>query len=95
MVFQHVLLSCIIKKNKHVKFEMDVKDTQCMDKGTWYSTTICKNNNGQSFKHYFKRERKDRYYLMFSVDAYDKDRVSRPDDAISGGGVKEVNCWCS
>ena len=54
-VFQHVGLFWIIDNNKHLKFEMDAQDSQCMDKGPWYNTTICTKLNDQSFEYYFKK----------------------------------------
>ena len=86
MLFQHVGLSWIIEKNKHLKFEMGVQDSQCMDKGTWYNTIICTKLHGKIFENYFKIGRKYRYELMCSVDAYDKEHISIPDDVSSDGG---------
>ena len=40
MVFQHFGLSLIIDNNNHLKFEIDVKGIQWMDKVPWYNTTI-------------------------------------------------------
>ena len=57
-----------------------------MDKDPWYNTTICMKLNGQSFKYYFKSERKDGYELMFYFDAYDKYYVSVLGGESSGSG---------
>ena len=86
MVFQHVMLSWIIYNNEHNKFEMDVEDTQCMDKGLWYNTTICTKLNGQIFEDYFKTGHRDRYVLMCSIDENGKEHVSMTYGASSGGG---------
>ena len=58
-----------------------------MDKCPWYNTTIFTKLNGQIFEDYLKMVLKDRYELMCTVDAYDKDHVSTPVGAISGGGI--------
>ena len=39
-VFQHVGLLWIIENNNHYKFEMNLEDTQWMEKGSWYNKTI-------------------------------------------------------
>ena len=64
---------------------MDAYNTKYMDKVPWYNTTICTKLNGQNSEDYLKTGRKDRYYLMCSIDAYGKGRVSSTDGAISGG----------
>ena len=72
MMFKHVVLSCIIKNNNHINFEMDVKGSQCMEKGIWYNTTIDTKINVQSFKDYFKTGCKERYELMCYIYVYYK-----------------------
>ena len=59
---------------------MYVQDSQWMDKGPWYNTTICKKINGQSFKDYLETGRKYRCEFMCSVNFCDKDYVSIPGD---------------
>ena len=56
------------------------------EKVTWYNKAVCKKLNSQSFRDYFKTGRKKGYYLMCSVDTYEKEHVSMPDDASSGSG---------
>ena len=58
-----------------------------MDKVLCYNTTFCIKSNGQSLKDYSKIGHKDRYDLMCSVDAYEKDRVPMPDYASSSSGI--------
>ena len=70
MLFQNVVLSWIIENNKHIKFEMNVEDSQFMDKVSWYNTNICKKLNGQSFEDYFRTIPKDRYEFICSVGEY-------------------------
>ena len=40
MVFQHVGLSWIIENNMQLKFDMEVKRRQYMEKVPWYNTKI-------------------------------------------------------
>ena len=87
MVFQHVGLLCIIKKNKQYNFEMDLEDTQWMYKVPWNNTTICTKLNCQNFKDYFKTGFKYRCDFMYSVDAYYKEHVTIPDYSSSGGVI--------
>ena len=82
MVFQNVGLLWLIDNNKNYKFETDLED-----KVLWYNTIISKKLNGQRFVDYFKTGRKDRYYLMFDVDAYVKEHVLMPDDESSGSVI--------
>ena len=58
-----------------------------MGKNPWYNTTICTKLNGQIFEDYFKTGRKDRYYLMFSVDTYGKQHVPMANHESNGGGI--------
>ena len=39
VVLKPVGLSCIVDTNNHLKFYIDIKFHQCMDKGTWYNKT--------------------------------------------------------
>ena len=57
-----------------------------MDKVLCYNTTFCIKSNGQSLKDYSKIGHKDRYDLMCSVDAYNKEHVLMTSDASSVGG---------
>ena len=57
-----------------------------MNKVPCYNTTICTKLDGQSFEDYLKTERNDRYELMCSVDAFDKQYVSITYDTIIVGG---------
>ena len=87
IVSQHVGLSCINKKNKHLEFEMDIIFSQWMDKGSCYNTTIFTKLNVQSFKYYLKKGCKDRYELMCAIYLYYRDNLSMPDDTSSGSVI--------
>ena len=66
---------------------MAVQGSQWVGKAPWYNTTICKKRNLQSFEAYFKTVRNDRHEFMCSANVYDKEHVTMPDDASSGGGL--------
>ena len=66
---------------------MDLEDTKQMGKGSWYNTTICAKLNGKIFEDYLKTGQKERYTLIFSVDAYYKEHVPIPSYASSGSGI--------
>ena len=56
MVFRNVVLLWIIKNNNHIRFEIDSEDSQWIDEGRWYNTTICKKLNVQIFIDYLKQD---------------------------------------
>ena len=56
MEFKNFGLLWIIDNNKIIHFKMDAQDRQCMDKSTWYNTTICTKQNGQIFGDYLKQD---------------------------------------
>ena len=85
-VFQNIGLLWIIENNKHYKFEIYLEDTHCTGKCSWYNTTIGTKLNGQCFGDYLKTGQKDRYYLMCSIDMYEKKHETIPISASIGGG---------
>ena len=57
-----------------------------MDKDPCYNITICTKLIGKIFKNYLETKRKDKKYLMCSIDACGKEYVSMHDDSNSGCG---------
>ena len=92
MVFHNFGLLWIINNNKHLKFEVNLQGSYCMDKGPCYNTTIFSKLYCQILKDYLKTGRKDRYEFMCAVDVYDNDHVPMPNDESNGGEKKyQVN----
>ena len=57
-----------------------------MTGGPWYNTYICRKFHGKTFEGFIINARTDRYNIMFSIDAYEKEHQSSYDDVSSGGG---------
>ena len=58
-----------------------------MTGGPWYNISICKKLHGKVFEGFIINARTDRYNIMCSIDAYEKEhQLSSCDDGISGGG---------
>ena len=57
----------------------------------FYKTSICSKLNGRVFEDFIKNVRKDRYYLMCSIIAHDKQQPIYVDDESSRGGIPIPN----
>ena len=63
------------------------KKSDLMTGGPWYHTYICKKLHGKLFEGFIINARTDRYHIMCSIDAYEKEHQSSScDDARSGRG---------
>ena len=87
VVLEHVGLSWIIDKNKHLNFDIGIQLRQWTYKSPRYNTTIFLQLNGQSFKDFLKTECKYRNKFMFDIDSYNKENGPMPDNANIGGGI--------
>ena len=58
----------------------------CITDVPWYNTSICKKIHGTVFEELFKNARTDRYNLMCSIDAHEKQHLSYIDGGNIGGG---------
>ena len=54
--------------------------------GTWYKTSICEKLHGKMFEEIIRNERSDRYNIVCSIDAHEKNNPSEHDYGRSGGG---------
>ena len=54
--------------------------------GPWYNTSICEKLHGNVFEGFIRNARTDRYNIMCSIDAHEKENQSYCDDGSSGGG---------
>ena len=59
-----------------------------MTGGPWYNTYICKMSHGIMFEEFIRNEITDRYNIMCSIDAHEKDNTSEFDDGSSSGGYQ-------
>ena len=57
-----------------------------MTSATWYNTSICKKLHGTVFEEFIRNARNDRYNLMCSIDAHEKQQPSSFDDGNGSGG---------
>ena len=44
-----------------------------MTGGPWYNTSICNKLNGKVFEGFIRNARTDRYNIMCSIDAHEKE----------------------
>ena len=85
-VLQNVGISWIIETNKHLEYDMDKHNSDCITGGTWYNTFLCKKLHGKVFEEFIRNTRTDRYNLMCSIDEQEKNIPSEHDDGSRGGG---------
>ena len=62
---------------------------------TWYNPERLSQLHGYSFENLFSTGIKYRYYIMCSIDSYDKkNSPTEPDNTSSGGGRNfPINSW--
>ena len=85
VVFKNVGIYWIIELNYQLNFDFQYHCPNCIINGPWYNTTICSHLYGDTFDNYFKNAHKDRYNLMFYIEAYNKLHPTCADSAISDG----------
>ena len=52
---------------------MDIQNSYWLTGGPWYNTSICKKLYEKLFKGFIINARTDRYDIMCSMDAYEKE----------------------
>ena len=72
-MLHHVDMLWIIETHKQLKYDMDKDNLHWMTGGTWYNTYICKKSHGKVFEGFFRNARTDRYNIMCSIDAHEKE----------------------
>ena len=86
-MLHHVGMIWIIENNEDLKYDMDIQNSDWITGGPWYNTSICKKLYGKVFEGFIINARTDRYNIMCSIDAYEREhQSSRCDDGNSGGG---------
>ena len=66
---------------------MDKHNSCWITDGTWYNTSISKKLHGNVFEEFIRNARTDRYNIMCSVDAHEKN-PSEHDDGSNGDGYQ-------
>ena len=61
---------------------MDKNNSEWMTGGPWYNTSICKKLHGKVSDGFIINARTDRYNIMCSIDAYEKQHSPSCDDGI-------------
>ena len=84
-VLQYVGMSWIIETHEQLKYDLDKHNSDWMTGGTWYNTYICKKLHGNVFEEFIRNARTDRYNIMCSIDAHEKNNPSEHDDESIGG----------
>ena len=72
ILLQHAGLAQIVENYKNLNFDSQELCTSWLSEGTLYNPKICLYLHGYSFKTFFKAGRKDRYDIMYDIDAYNK-----------------------
>ena len=87
-ILHHMGMSWIICSNNEILYETEEKDhPNLFNKGPWYNTAICSKFHGKVFEDFIKNLTTDRYNIMCSIIAYNKQQPTYVDDEISGGGT--------
>ena len=71
-VLHHVGMSWIIETNQQLKYDIGKHNPDQITGGTWYNTYICKKIHGTVFENYIQDARTNKYKLMCSIYAHEK-----------------------
>ena len=82
-MLQHVVMLWMIETNERLKYDIEKHNSECMTGGTWYNTSICKKLHGKVFEGFIRNSRTDRYNIMCSIYAHEKEHQSSCDDGSS------------
>ena len=85
-MLHHVGMLWIIENHEQLQYDMDIQNSDWMTGGTWYNTSICKKLHGKLFEVFIIKARTDRYHIMCSIDAHEKEYQSSSCDGISNRG---------
>ena len=81
-------MSWIICSNNEILYEIEESNNHdWFNKGPWYTTSICSKQHGKVFVDFIKNVRTDRYNLICSMIAHDKQKPTYVDDDISSGDI--------
>ena len=85
MVLQHVGLSWIIQQNQKLNSGFQDYCSSWIISGQWYNTAICSQLNGLLYKDNVTTFICDKYNLMCSTEAHEREYKSVNDEASTGG----------
>ena len=63
----------MIKNHEDLKYDMLLQNQDWMTGGPWHNTSICKKLYGKVFEGFIISARIDRYNIMCSIDAYERE----------------------
>ena len=72
-ILHHVCMLWIIEIHEQLQHDIDKHNSEWMTGGPWYNTYICKKLNGNVFEGFIINARTDRYNIICSVDAHEKE----------------------
>ena len=74
-IFYPVGMSWVIRSNDEIGYEIDeINHKYWLNKGPWYNTDICSMLHGSLFEDFITHARTDRYNIMCSLVANDKNQ---------------------
>ena len=85
-MLHHVGMLWIIETREQLQHDLDKKKSEWMTGGPWYNTSICGKLHGKFFEGFIRHARTDRYNIMCSIDAHEKQHQSYSDDGSINGG---------
>ena len=69
----HVGIIWIIENNEDLKYDMDLLKSDWLTCDPWYNKSICKNLHRKLFEGFIINARTDRYIIICSIDAYERE----------------------
>ena len=85
-MLHHVGMLWIIETHEQIKYDMDKHNSELMKGDPWNNTYICKKLHGKVFDEFVRNTRTDRYNIMCSINAHEKEHSSSWDYGSSSGG---------
>ena len=72
-MLHHVGMIWIIENHENLKYDAEVKKSDWMRGGPWYSISICKKLNGKLFEAFIINARTDRQSIMCYIDSCERE----------------------
>ena len=73
-LLRHAGMLWIIGTHEHLKYNICKYNQYWITGGPKYNTHICKKLHGTVFQEFIRNVRTERYNLMFSIDAHEKNK---------------------